>query len=278
MCENFAEKTMIYTKLNDGREMPLLGYGTYKVEGNADPERCVNEALEVGYRLIDTATLYRNESEIGKALCKCGIPRDELFVTTKLWTDVTNEAQAFASIEKSLEQLRLDFVDLLLIHWPTAHSVAVYEAMLKIRDKGLAKSIGVSNFKQHHLEQVIARGVIPAVNQVELHPIFQQKDLRSYCADSNIVVQAWSPLMRSAALNMDKLVEIAAKYNVTVAQLILRWNVQSGIATVPKTTNKSRMIENFSVFDFEISAEDMRAIDALDQNARQYRDPDNHGF
>ena len=278
MCANFAEKTMIYTKLNDGRAMPLLGYGTYKVEGDADPERCVSEALEVGYRLIDTATLYRNEAEIGKALCKCGIPRDELFVTTKLWTNITNEKEAFASIERSLEQLRLDFVDLLLIHWPTAHSVEVYEAMLKIRDKGLAKSIGVSNFKQHHLEQVIACGVMPAVNQVELHPIFQQKDLRKYCADKNIVVQAWSPLMRSAALNMDELTAIAAKYGVTVAQLILRWNVQSGIATVPKTTNKSRMIENFCIFGFEISEEDMRAIDALDQNARQYRDPDNHGF
>ena len=258
--------------------MPLLGYGTYKVEGDADPERCVNEALEVGYRLIDTATLYRNEGDIGKALCKCKIPRNELFVTTKLWTDVTDEAQAFASVERSLEQLRMDFVDLLLIHWPTPHSVVVYEAMLKMRDKGLVKSVGVSNFKEHHLKQVIACGVTPAVNQVELHPIFQQKDLRNYCSDNGIVVQAWSPLMRSGALNMDSLVAIAAKYGVTVAQLILRWNAQSGVSTLPKTTKKARMIENFSIFDFEISDEDMRAIDALDQNARQYRDPDNHGF
>ena len=278
MCGNFAEKKMIYTKLNDGRTMPLLGYGTYKVEGDADPERCVNEALEVGYRLIDTATLYHNEADIGKALCKCGLPRNELFITTKLWTDVTNEAQAFASIKKSLEQLRLDFVDLLLIHWPTAHSVEVYEAMLKMRDQGLVKSVGVSNFKEHHLEQVIACGVTPAVNQVELHPIFQQKDLRRYCADNGIVVQAWSPLMRSAALNMDELATIADKYGVTVAQLILRWNVQSGVSTLPKTTKKARMKENFSIFGFEISHEDMLAIDALDQNARQYRDPDNHGF
>ena len=270
---------MIYTKLNDGKTMPMLGYGTYKVEGDANPEKCVNEALEVGYRLIDTATLYRNEGEIGKALYKCGIARDELFVTTKLWTDVTNEAQAFASIEKSLEQLRLDFVDLLLIHWPTAHNVEVYKAMLRMREKGLVKSVGVSNFKEHHLEEIItACGVAPAVNQVELHPIFQQKTLRNYCKSKNIVVQAWSPLMRSAALNMKELTAIAAKYRVTVAQLILRWDVQSGIATVPKTTNKGRMVENFSVFDFEISPEDMRAIDALDQNARQYRDPDNHGF
>ena len=270
---------MIYTKLNDGRSMPLLGYGTYKVEGEVDPERCVSEALEVGYRLIDTATLYRNEGDIGKAIAKCGIARDELFITTKLWTDVTNRSQAFASIEKSLELLKLDYVDLLLIHWPTPHSVEVFEAMLMMREKGLVKSVGVSNFKEHHLEQVIsAFGVTPAVNQVELHPIFQQKDLRQYCNGKNIVVQAWSPLMRSAALNLDKLAAIAAKYNVTVAQLILRWDVQSGISTLPKTTNKSRMVENFSVFDFEISPEDMRQIDELDENARQYRDPDNHGF
>ena len=270
---------MIYTKLNDGRSMPILGYGTYKVEGDANPEKCVSEALEVGYRLIDTATLYRNEGEIGRALRKCGIARDELFITTKLWTDVTNEKQAFASAERSLELLKLDYLDLLLIHWPTPHSVEVYEAMLKLRERGLVKSIGVSNFKEHHLEQVIsAFGVVPTVNQVELHPIFQQKELRKYCDSKNIVTQAWSPLMRSAALNLDTLSAIAAKYNVTVAQLILRWDVQSGISTVPKTTNKSRMVENFSVFDFEITPEDMKAIDNLDQNARQYRDPDNHGF
>ena len=270
---------MIYTKLNDGRNMPLLGYGTYKVEGEVDPERCVSEALEVGYRLIDTATLYRNEGEIGRALNKCGIPRDELFITTKLWTDVTNEAQAFASAERSLKLLKLDYLDLLLIHWPTPHSVEVWQAMLKMREQGLVKSVGVSNFKEHHLEQVIsAFGVTPAVNQVELHPIFQQKQLRQYCNGKNIVVQAWSPLMRSAALNNEMLSAIAAKYNVTVAQLILRWDVQSGVSTLPKTTNKSRMVENFSIFDFEISPQDMRAIDELDQNARQYRDPDNHGF
>lgn len=270
---------MKYAELNDGRKMPMLGYGTYKVEGAVDAEKCVSCALEVGYRLIDTATFYHNEGEIGAAIEKCGIDRSDLFVTTKLWTDVTNEAQAYASVEKSLKLLKTDYVDLLLIHWPTAHSVEVFEAMLKMRLQGLVKSVGVSNFKQHHLEQVIsATGVVPAVNQVELHPIFQQKDLRDYCKQKGVVVQAWSPLMRSAALGMDRLNEIAAKYNASVAQLILRWDVQSGIATVPKTTNKSRMVENFSIFDFAISPEDMREIDALDENARQYRDPDNHGF
>ena len=270
---------MLYTKLNDGKKMPLLGYGTYKVEGDADPERCVTDALEVGYRLIDTASFYRNEGEIGRALSKSGLKRDELFVTTKLWTDVTNEKEAFASVERSLELLKIDYLDLLLIHWPTGHSVKVYEAMLKMQQKGWLRSVGVSNFKEHHLDDVIAAtGVIPTVNQVELHPIFQQKPLRAYCDEKNIVVQAWSPLMRAAALNLDTLTAIAAKYGVTVAQLILRWGVQSGISTIPKTTNKGRMVENFSIFSFDISPEDMKAIADLDQNARQYRDPDHHGF
>ena len=270
---------MKYVKLNDGRDMPMLGYGTYKVEGDAHPERCVTDALEVGYRLIDTATFYHNEGDVGKAVGKCGIKRDELFLTTKLWTDVTNESQAFSSVERSLKLLGVDYLDLLLIHWPTAHSVEVWQAMLKMREQGLVKSVGVSNFKPHHLQQVIAAsGVVPAVNQVELHPVFQQKELRAYCKQKGVVVQAWSPLMRSVLLNDEKLSAIAAKYGVTVAQLILRWDVESGIATIPKTTNKSRMAENFGIFDFEITAEDLQRIDALDQNARQYRDPDNHGF
>ena len=270
---------MIYTKLNDGRKMPLLGYGTYKVTEDVDAERCVSDALEVGYRLIDTATFYHNEGEVGNAIAKSGIARKDLFITTKLWTDVTNEAQAFASVEQSLKLLKTDYLDLLLIHWPTPHSVEVYKAMLKMREQGLLKSVGVSNFKEHHLDDVIAAsGVVPVLNQVELHPLFQQKDLRKYCDGKKILLQAWSPLMRSAVLGNDVLVKIAEKYGVTVAQLVLRFDVQSGISTIPKTTNKSRMVENFSIFNFEISPEDMQAIAALDQNARQYRDPDHHGF
>ena len=259
--------------------MPMLGYGTYKVEGDVNAQECVLNALEVGYRLIDTATFYHNEGDVGRAIRHCGIARNNLFVTTKLWTDVMDEVGAFRSVESSLKLLQTDYLDLLLIHWPTKHSVAVWEAMLKLRECGMVRSVGVSNFKQHHLDDVIsAFGVVPAVNQVELHPLFQQKELRTYCNGKNIVVQAWSPLMRSAVLGNDILNSIAAKYNVTVAQLILRFDVQSGISTIPKTTNKGRMVENFSIFGFEISPEDMQAIAALDQNARQYRDPDNHGF
>ena len=259
--------------------MPLLGYGTYKVTDDVDAEKCTSEALEVGYRLIDTASFYRNEGQIGQALAKCGIARDEIFLTTKLWTDVTNEEQAFVSVERSLKLLKTDYLDLLLIHWPTANSVAVWQAMLKMQRQGLVRSVGVSNFKQRHLEQVIAAsGVTPTVNQVELHPIFQQKELCAYCKDKGIVVQAWSPLMRSAVLGNATLNAIAEKYHVTAAQLILRFDVQKGISVIPKTTNKDRMVENFSIFHFEIDDSDVKIIEALDENARQYRDPDNHGF
>ena len=270
---------MIYVKLNDDYQMPLLGYGTYKVTDDVDAEKCVSEALEVGYRLIDTASFYRNEGQIGQALTKCGIPRGEIFLTTKLWTNVTNEQEAFESVERSLKLLKTDYLDLLLIHWPTANSIAVWNAMLKIQQQGLVRSIGVSNFKPHHLEQVIsASGVVPTVNQVELHPVFQQKELCACCNDKGIVVQAWSPLMRSAVLDNPTLNAIAARYNVTVAQLILRFDVQKGISVIPKTTNKGRMAENFNIFHFEIAPDDVKLIEALDENARQYRDPDNHGF
>lgn len=270
---------MIYTKLNDGKEMPLVGYGTYKVTEDVNATECVLNALEVGYRLIDTATFYRNEGNVGNALSQCGIKRSDLFVTTKLWTDVTCESEAFRSVENSLRLLKTPYLDLLLIHWPTAHSVEVWQAMLKMREQGLVKSVGVSNFKQHHLQDVIAAsGVVPAVNQVELHPLFQQKELRAFCNGKGIAVQAWSPLMRSAVLDNVALNAIAAKYGVTVAQLILRFDVQSGISALPKTTNRGRMVENISIFNFEIAQEDMCKISELDQNARQYRDPDCHGF
>lgn len=270
---------MLYAKLNDGNRMPMLGYGTYKIDSQDEARRCVTEALETGYRLIDTATLYNNEEGVGQAIASCGLNRKELFVTTKLWTDVDCRDKVFKSTENSLNKLKTDYLDLLLIHWPTAASVNVWQAMLELQQQGIVRSVGVSNFKQHHLNDVInASGVTPTVNQVELHPLFQQKDLQAYCKERNIVLQAWSPLMRAKALEMDALAAIAAKYGVSVAQLILRWDVQSGIATIPKTTNKGRMAENFDVFSFEISAEDMLAIAELDKNERKYRDPDHHGF
>ncbi len=270
---------MINTKLNDGNSMPMLGYGTYKIDDCAQATRCVADALEAGYRLIDTATLYRNEAGIGQAISSCGIARKDLFVTTKLWTDVNSRDKAFKSVDESLAKLKTDYLDLLLIHWPTQANVTVWQAMLELQQQGVVRSVGVSNFKQHHVDELLtATGVVPVVNQVEFHPLFQQPDLQQYCNGKNIRLQAWSPLMRAKALQIDELSRLAAKYNVTVAQLILRWDIQLGVATIPKTTNKERMAENFDIFRFEISDRDMQAIANLNSNERQYRDPDNHGF
>lgn len=270
---------MLFTKLNDGIEMPLLGYGTYKISDDAEAMRCVLEALDVGYRLIDTATFYGNEAGIGRALRSCGIPRNELFVTTKLWTDIDTKDKAYKSVEQSLKKLQTDYLDLLLIHWPTAANKTVWEAMLELQRRGLVRSVGVSNFKERHIEELLgAFGVAPAVNQVELHPLFQQPELQAYCKEKEVAIQAWSPLMRNKALEIEEIAALAAKYGVSAAQLILRWDIQQGIATIPKTTSKARMAENFDVFRFEIEAADMQIIADLNKNARQYRDPDNHGF
>ena len=270
---------MIFTKLNDGNQMPIIGYGTYKITDQAEATRCVLEALEVGYRLIDTATFYQNEAAIGQAICSGKIARNQLFVTTKLWTDIDSKDKVLKSVDASLKNLQKDSLDLLLIHGPTAANVTVWQTMIALQHRGVVRSIGVSNFKQHHVDEIVqASGVVPAVNQVEFHPLFQQPELQAYCKANQIQLQAWSPLMRNKALQIDKLTELAVKYGVSVAQLILRWDVQQGISTIPKTTNKGRMLENIDIFNFEISQEDMQQINALNQNARQYRDPDNHGF
>ena len=270
---------MIYATLNDGRQMPIIGYGTYKITDQAEATRCVLDALEVGYRLIDTATFYHNEAAIGQAISSCGIARRQLFLTTKLWTDVDSKDKVLKSVDASLKNLKTDYLDLLLIHWPTAANVTVWQAMIELQQSGVVRSVGTSNFKEHHIDEIVkSSGVFPAVNQVEFHPLFQQPKLQAYSKTNGIQLQAWSPLMRNKALEIAKLSELAAKYDVSVAQLILRWDIQQGIATIPKTTNNGRMRENIDIFNFEIAQQDMQEIYALNQDARQYRDPDNHGF
>lgn len=268
---------MRYLKLNDGAQMAQLGYGTYKIEENATD--CVLNALEVGYRHIDTATLYRNDDQVGVALRQCGIPRDQIFVTEKLWTNVRTADDVKCAVETMLRNLQTDYIDLLLIHWPTPDSLCVWREMENLHRQKVAKSIGVSNFLPHHLDEIVSNSeIVPSVNQVELHPFFQQKDLRAYCDKLGIVVEAWSPLMRGNALDNGQLQTIADNHGKTTAQVILRYDIQLGISVLPKTTKKERMKENFDVFDFELSPEEMAAIAALDQNHRRYRDPDNHGF
>jgi diketogulonate reductase-like aldo/keto reductase len=264
--------------LNNKIRMPVLGWGTYKIE-NEQAYRCAPLALQAGYRRIDTATLYNNEAGIGRALAKSDIPRENIFITSKLWTDVTSYKQALSGIDKMLNNLKTAYLDLLLIHWPGRDNSEVWRAMEDAVKAGKVRSIGVSNFKEHHLERLLADCSIPPVlNQVELHPLFQQKPLREYCEKHNITVEAWSPLLRGAALRLPKLMEIAQKHGKTASQVILRFLIEQGVTAVPKTVSYERMAENINIFDFQPDKEDMAAIAALDQGQRQYRDPDNHGF
>lgn len=259
--------------------MPVIGYGTYKITEEFHPKECVLQALEAGYRRIDTATLYRNEKQIGEALSECGIPREKLFITTKLWTNVRKEEDVAPAFDGMCSNLRTDYIDMLLIHWPVQDNPSVWRGMEKLYKQHCVRAIGVSNFKEHHIEEILSEGSItPALNQVELHPHFQQKDLRNYCAHHNITVEAWSPLMRGKALDLAELQELAARYKKSVSQIILRFDIQSGLTVIPKTIHSARMRENLDIFDFKISDEDMKKIEALDKNERAYRDPDNHGF
>lgn len=270
---------MIYLNLYNGIKMPIVGYGTYKITDKIDARQCVIDALETGYRRIDTATLYRNEKEIGLAVKESGIPRQELFIATKLWTDVLSYDQTLQTFEIMCENLQSSYIDLLMIHWPTKANIEVWSAMEKLYSDGFVKAIGVSNFKEHHIEEIMANGHIkPMIDQIEFHPIFQQRDLCDYCQKNNILIEAWSPLMRGKALDLQQLVSIGMKHNKSASQVIIRYDIQSGLAVIPKTTNKERMRENIDVFDFELSNEEMLSIKALDRNERQYRDPDNHGY
>jgi 2,5-diketo-D-gluconate reductase A len=263
---------------HDGRTAPQLGYGVWQVENDQAPA-AVGTALKEGYRLVDTAAAYRNEQGVGKGIAQSGLDRDALFVATKLWNNQHGHEKTVAAFNKSLGKLGLDYVDLYLIHWPVAKQrlfVQAWEAMIGLRDEGRAKSIGVCNFNIPHLQTLLDKtGVLPVINQIELHPYFQQAELRRFHAEHDIVTEAWSPLDRGGVLNDPVLGAIANKHKRSVAQVVLRWHVQLGNMVIPKSVTPSRIRENIRVFDFSLDDDDMQAIAGLDRaDGRRGPDPD----
>ena len=262
--------------LHDGAQVPQLGLGVFKVDPT-ETERNVSEALQAGYRHIDTASFYQNEAEVGAAVAASGIPRDEIFVTTKLWN--SDQGRPHEAFNESLEKLGLDYVDLYLIHWPQpmfGEALGAWKALIEIAESGRAKSIGVSNFEIEHLEEIISEtGVVPVVNQVELHPLHQRKELVAFCAKHDIKIEAWGPLSqgKSDLLERPSLREIADAHGKTPAQVVLRWHVQQDRIIFPKTSRPERMIENAQLFDFELSAAEVEVLDAMDEQRNFGADP-----
>jgi diketogulonate reductase-like aldo/keto reductase len=262
--------------------MPQLGFGVFQVPLD-ETERAVTAAFEAGYRSIDTAAMYRNEAGVGAAISSSGLPRDELFITTKLNNDAHGYDTALRAFEESRAKLGLDYLDLYLIHWPLPardRYVDTWRAMIKLRDDGLIRSIGVSNFVPEHLNRLVAEtDVTPAVNQVELHPYFVQTGLREHDAQHHIATEAWSPLAKGGELLTDRRISgLAEKYGKTPAQVVIRWHLEIGNVVIPKSVTPSRIAENFDVWDFELADEDVEAITALDQGARGRTGPDPETF
>lgn len=259
--------------LNDGRSIPQLGLGVFLVDP-AEAERIVADALEAGYRHIDTAMIYKNEEGVGRAIAASGIPREELFITTKLWNSDQGTDSARAALDTSLQKLGLSYVDLYLIHWPApkyGKHVESWQTLVELRETGTARSIGVSNFMQTHLDDLAAASdVVPVVNQVELHPAFQQRELRAFQEPRGTLTEAWGPLGQGKyeLASLPGLAAIAERHGKSVQQVAIRWHLQEGVIVFPKTTKRERMIENAEVFDFELSADEMATIAAADQDLR----------
>lgn len=264
------------TTLANGINMPWLGFGVYKVEEGNEVERSVATAIETGYRSIDTAAFYGNEMGVGKAVRASSLPREELFITTKVWNDRQGYDETLKAFAESQRKLDLDYVDLYLVHWPISGKYKdTWRALEKLYKDGSVKAIGVCNFNIHHLEDLLKESEInPMVNQVEFHPRLTQKELLGFCNEHDIQLEAWGPLMRGKILDDPTLVELANKYGKTAAQVVLRWELQLGVVTIPKSVHEKRIKENADLFDFELSPEEMAKIDDLNKNERTGPDPD----
>jgi methylglyoxal/glyoxal reductase len=267
-------------RLNNGVEMPWLGLGVFMAEEGIEVENAVVTALKHGYRSIDTASVYQNERGVGVGIKKSKVPREEIFLTSKVWNSDQGYKTTLEAFEESLERLQTDYLDLYLIHWPKGKlSLDTWKAMEELYEKGLIRAIGVSNFLVHHLEDFLPEcNVVPAVNQVEFHPELIQPELLEYCRKKGIQPEAWSPIMKGKVLDIPVLQALAAKYQKTPVQVVLRWDIQKGVVTIPKSVHPERIISNAGIFDFELSAEDMAKIDRLDKIKRIGFHPDHIPF
>ncbi|MEC0297293.1 aldo/keto reductase [Peribacillus frigoritolerans] len=262
--------------LHNGVKMPQLGFGVFKVKNGNETVESVKKAIEVGYRAIDTAAVYENEEGVGQAIRECGVPREELFITSKVWNTEQGYETTLKAFEDSLNRLGLEYLDLYLIHWPGKDKyLETWRALVKLYKDGKVKSIGVSNFHVHHLENLLANSEVkPVVNQIELHPLLTQVEIRDYCAKHEIKVESWSPLGRGNLLEEPTIKHIAKKHGKSSAQVLIRWHLQHDLVVIPKSITPSRIKENAQVFDFSLSLNEMNQIDALNKNERFGSNPD----
>lgn len=266
-------------KLNNGVEMPILGFGVFQVTDLAACERSVLDAINTGYRLIDTAASYRNEDAVGKAIKRSSVPREELFITTKLWIQSNGHEGTKKAFENSLKRLQLDYLDLYLMHQPLGDVYGEWRAMQDLYKEGRVRAIGVSNFHPDRLIDLIVHNeIVPAVNQIETHPFNQQIETQKFLGENNVQIESWGPFAegKNNIFHNELLLSIGKKYNKSIAQVILRWLTQRGVVAIPKSVRKERIEDNFNIFDFKLNAEDMEAINTLDTKASsffEHRDP-----
>ncbi|MDM5214046.1 aldo/keto reductase [Peribacillus sp. NJ4] len=272
MISNIAETIT----LHNGVQMPQLGFGVFKVKNGKETVESVKKAIQVGYRAIDTAAIYENEEGVGQAIRECGVPREELFITSKVWNTEQGYETTLQAFDDSLNRLGLEYLDLYLIHWPGKDKyLETWRALEKLYKDGKVKSIGVSNFHVHHLENLLANSEVkPVVNQIELHPLLTQLEIRDYCAKHEIKVTSWSPLGRGNLLEEPTINHIAKKHGKSSAQVLIRWHLQHDLVVIPKSITPSRIEENAQVFDFSLSLNEMNQIDALNKNERFGSNPD----
>lgn len=266
--------------LNNGNAMPMLGLGVYNSNNGGEVERAIHAALECGYRLIDTAAFYANEEGVGKAINNSGLKREEIFVTTKVWNDDQGYESTLKAFDVSLKKLNLKYIDMYLVHWPVPGKYTeTWRAFEKLYADGLVKNIGVSNFMYSHLNDILKGSeIVPAVNQVEFHPHLTQPELMAFCKEKNIQPQAWSPLIKGRVMQIDTLKQIGEKYGKSPVQVTLRWSIQKGVATIPKSSNPERIMQNSDIFDFNLSDAEIQSIDALNKNERLGPHPDGIDF